>query len=79
MEQFNSQGQIVSSQSGQDQYAVQNINIINVLSSVVTGVIFFGSSLVKFGMDPLLAYSINLALGILVAFDQLMYWGKISW
>jgi hypothetical protein len=79
MQEFNSQGQIVSSQTGMDQYYAQNINIINVLSSVVTGVIFFGDSLVKFGMDEFMAYSINLILGVLVAFDQLMYWGKISW
>lgn len=77
--QFNAQGGITSSQTGQDQYYLQNINIVNLLTGIVFGVIYFGGTLQSYGMDPVTANAINLIMGLLVAFDLLMFWGKIPW
>jgi hypothetical protein len=79
IQQFNSEGGIVSSQTGLDQYYSKNINIVDILVSIATGIIFIGDKLQSFGMDAGLATVINVILGIALAFDQLMYWGKIPW
>lgn len=68
-----------NSASGQDAYYNKNIDVIGMAGDIVSGTIFIGGRLHDMGMDWGLALAINGILGVLVLFDQLMYWGKIQW
>jgi hypothetical protein len=79
IDEFTGQAGITTSADGQNQYYVQNINVINLLQSIVSGVIFIGEPLQNMGMDTGLALSINAILGLDVALDLLLFWRGIHW
>lgn len=66
-------------QGAQDTYYNKNIDVIGLMTDLVSGTIFMGGRLHSMGMDWGLALAINSILGLLVVLDQLMYWGKIHW
>ena len=73
-------GQIANSQSGGlNTYYGSQVSITSILINIVTGTIYIGGRLQAMGMDALTANFINLLLAILVAFDQITFWGKIPW